>query len=73
MYEIHCVFNGFSRVGRHPGGIWEAFGGAREPFGGILEALGGIRRQLGGIWRLLGGRGAGLGDPKSRAPAQRKR
>ena len=65
MYEIHCVFNGFSGVGRHLGGIWEAFGGAGEPFGGILEALGGswvalgaFRRHLETPWRLLGGMGA---------------
>ena len=30
MYEIHRVFNGFSGGGRHPGGVWEAFGGAWE-------------------------------------------
>ena len=68
MYEIQCIFIGFSRVGRHPGGIWEAFGGAREPFGGILEALGGswvalgaFRRHLETPWRLLGDMGAPTG------------
>ena len=53
MYEIHCVFNGFSGGGRHLGGIWEAFGGAWEAFGGILEALGGSWVAFGTFWRHL--------------------
>ncbi len=70
IYEIHGVFNGFSRVGRHPGGIWRHPGSIWNHLEGIWRQLGGIWRLLGGIWRLLGGRRAGLGDPRLRKHAQ---
>ena len=64
IHEIPCVFVGFSRVGRHPGGIGRHPGSIWNHLGGIWRQLGGIWRFLGGIWRLLGGRGAGLGDTR---------
>ena len=70
MYEIPCVFIGFSGVGgclEGPGGSLSVVLGA---FGSIWRHLGGIGRHLGGIWRLLGGMGPPLGDPKSCDPLQ---
>ena len=56
IHEIRLVFVGFSRVGRHPGGIGRHPGSIWNHLGGIWRQLGGIWRFLGGIWRLLGSR-----------------